>query len=218
MIKVTSSFGATLIETILAMVIIGIIAGTGSMVIGQSMSSYYTQKNYATAQSQFSISLNKLSNYITPYFKNMYKPLYLSSPVGDSIIIAHATTAFDQSLDPNNIYISQLVKIELVGTDVILSNYIPVNLASDTSYPYPIPTPFVDFNQLTNSLTPSNTITLATNINSIDFSYYDINQLNTLIENDIATVNVDINITKNTITRERSIMIYPWRLLWHSMF
>ena len=108
--KYIKTQGFSLLEFTITMVIIGIMFSTGALLISESTKNYYSQKTLSTGISQNNIQINRLSNYLSPLFKNMQTPLYLS-PTKDEIIIAIATTGFGQEIESDQIYLSQLVKI-----------------------------------------------------------------------------------------------------------
>ncbi len=209
MIKLPKMKGFTFLETIITITIVSIIFATGSLLVAQSTTNYYAEKDLAIGSSKINIQINRLTNYLSPIFKNIYMPLYLS-PSNDEIIIAIATTGFSQDLVADKTYISQIVKITKDGSEIKLSTYLPANIGADTLYDSS-----EDFSTLTAGATFTSiesTTVIGSNITSFGAYYFDVLQATTTVTDDIANVVIDASFQVDTVTQSRSIVISPWRL------
>ena len=200
--------GFSLLEFIIIISIISIIFGTGAILITSSTQNYFEQKKLNLGLSVKNINFNRLNNYLSPIFKNLHQPLF-NAATGDVIIIASANTDDYKTLDDNNIFMSQLIKISLIDSEITMEKFPPsLNGGTDTIYGKATS----DFNTITNNLISTST-SIANNVSSLDIEYLDLDTNPTAEGSEISFISIRVTILSSTVSRTRTTIISPWRIL-----
>lgn len=200
----------TIIELLIVVTIIGLLSALGSRVFFEVYQNYYIQRNLSLGQTQLNIIFDRLYDvHLTPLFLTLAKPLSID-PNGEWIIFANYKPIYDQAYDPNNTYLSQIVRLEIDEGILIKTTFNPPSSGDDTLYP----DTSSDFKDITDNANFKVFEILTSTIDDINFSYLDINQATTTNTQDIANIAVDTTATRFNIQRSRSLILSPRRLLW----
>jgi len=209
--------GFTLVEMIMTMLIIAILAGLGSRLLSDTFHQYFTMRDLNKGLTQNNLVFDRIFNgYLEPATQTFLKPLYRSSD-GSLVVYATSNTLFEQALEEESTYISQLIKVEHIASDGSLHivTYAPPDMGSDT-----LNVDTTDFLSVTNNAAAAGYATdtsIANDVDAFVFTYFDFSQLATLNKNTVAHIEIKATLTRNNVTRERAIVIIPWRLLWISV-
>lgn len=198
--------GFTLLEVVISMAIVGIVFASGAVLIASAGANYFKNIQYNNNDTVNNINLLKAYNMLEIEQKNIYKILMLGS--NDYIIASHEIGS-SNTIAVNDVYMSQLVRMQLVDNKLFIKKYEPnSNGGTDTTYPII----GSNFNIITNSLVAT-TNQVANNIDSFVIKYLD-GELNTIIDTSIDNVvyiELTITTTYNSQTQTRTFYLSQWR-------